>query len=376
MLDPLSKIPSGMRYYTGHEARLRRQIEDAVMRVFSGWAYEEISTPLIDYYALFERGMGASEAARSFRFSDSDGRMLALRPDVTSLVARAASTLFSKRERPLRLSYAAPVFFQRTLSPAEWRRENIHLGCELIGQPEGLAEIEVISIALEILQTLGFDGGTKLTINNVEIFNGIAENLGMTAEARERMRSLVDLRDSAELERFLEPYTPDRNEGRVFARLTQLAGKGEILEEARSIIDNRRSVAALDSLDSLWKTIEGLGFSDRCEIDLGDVSGLDYYTGTIFKIYVKGAGAKVGSGGRYDNLTANFGHREPAIGFVLDLGSISELVVKREHSPEFGTAPVKQVRGGNALAIFEEALEQRRQGQNIRVGDDGGANAP
>ncbi|HEX8853640.1 MAG TPA: ATP phosphoribosyltransferase regulatory subunit, partial [Pyrinomonadaceae bacterium] len=88
MNEPLSKVPGGLRYHFGAEARLRRAVEDAVMRVFDGWSYEEITTPSIDYYALFERGMGRAEAQRAFRFTDADGRTLALRPDVTSAVAR------------------------------------------------------------------------------------------------------------------------------------------------------------------------------------------------------------------------------------------------------------------------------------------------
>src|SRR5215208_8084834 len=136
-MEPLSKIPGGMRYYFGREARLRRAVETAAMSVFDGWGYEEIATPSVDYYALFERGMGRVEASRSFRFTDTDGRLLALRPDVTSSVARAAATLFAGRERPLRLCYAAQVFRQRPPA-ASHLRESTQLGCEFIGS-DGLA---------------------------------------------------------------------------------------------------------------------------------------------------------------------------------------------------------------------------------------------
>jgi ATP phosphoribosyltransferase regulatory subunit len=326
MLDPLSRIPDGMRYYNGAEARMRRLVEDTAMQVFSGWNYEEISTPTIDYFALFERGMGHHEARHAFRFSDYDGRMLALRPDVTSLVARAASTLFAKRDRPLRFSYASPVFFQRPRSHAEWRRESMQLGCELIGLREGLADIEVIAIAIEILDKLGFKDSSRITISNVDVFNGIAEHLKMDPSAREQMRILVDLRDAAELESFLTPFAPLESERRVFARLTQLSGKRDVIEEGQSVIANPRSLAALDSLERLWDLITELEFAARCEIDLGDVAGLDYYTGLVFKIYVDGAGSHVGSGGRYDNLIANFGPAEPAVGFVLNLDSITEVI--------------------------------------------------
>ena len=91
-----SRIPAGMRYYIGAEARLRRTVEDVAMSVFEGWNYEEVITPSVDYYDLFEQGMGQREAQRGFRFTDNDGRLLALRPDVTSSVARMAATLRRK----------------------------------------------------------------------------------------------------------------------------------------------------------------------------------------------------------------------------------------------------------------------------------------
>src|ERR1051326_2473455 len=147
MSEPLSKIPTGTRYYFGREARLRRSVEEIAMMVFDGWSYEEVTTPTIDYYSLFEHGMGRVEAHRAFRFSDTDGRMLALRPDVTSGVARAAATLFRERKRPLRLCYAAAVFRQQTQSHAEWRRESTQTGCEMLGANTTAADMEVLAIA-------------------------------------------------------------------------------------------------------------------------------------------------------------------------------------------------------------------------------------
>src|SRR4051812_20862202 len=114
----LTNLPSGMRYYLGDEARLRRIVEDTAMSVFEGWSYDEVLTPTVDYYALFEQGMGSAEAQASFRFTDNDGRMLSLRPDVTSSVARVAATLLADSKRPLRFCYAAPVFRQQQQSHA------------------------------------------------------------------------------------------------------------------------------------------------------------------------------------------------------------------------------------------------------------------
>src|SRR6266566_3797214 len=365
MTESLSRIPAGMRYYFGQEARLRRTVEEIAMTVFDGWSYEEITTPTVDYYSLFEHGMGRTEAHRAFRFTDTDGRLLALRPDVTSAAARAAATLFAERERPLRLCYAAPVFRQQPQSHAEWRRESTQIGCELIGANTRVADLEVLAIVLELLRRLGLGGSFSITLNDVGIFNGIAEHLALDPTAREELRQLIDVRNAADLERFLRSYT-SAEEGRAFAQLTQLSGKRETLNFARRVISNGQSGLALDRLEGLWQVIESLGLTDCFEIDAGDVSRLDYYTGLTFKIYVKGAGARIGSGGRYDGLTSSFGKAEPAVGFVADLDALTDVL--RMRAPGAGSAPEHQpktseLQDNDASALFREALERRTKGE-------------
>jgi ATP phosphoribosyltransferase regulatory subunit len=311
-----------MRYYIGAEARLRRTVEDVAMSVFQAWNYEEVITPSVDYYDLFEQGMGQREAQRGFRFTDNDGRLLALRPDVTSSVARMAATLLSERPRPLRFCYAAPVFRQQTQSHAEWRRENTQLGCELIGTGGKPADLEVLRLAAEILSRLNLQSRYCITINNVEIFNGVAAHLKLAERAREQLRRLIDTRETAELQRFLKNYP----EAHAFSQPSQLTGKRNVIQAARNSITNTRSLAALDSLADLWTEIESLGFENSFEIDLGDVSSLDYYTGLSLKIFVHGAGVSVGRGGRYDGLTGSFGRAEPAVGFVLNLDALTEVL--------------------------------------------------
>jgi ATP phosphoribosyltransferase regulatory subunit len=114
--------------------------------------------------------------------------------------------------------------------------------------------------------------------------------------------------------------------------------------------------------------VESLNLGESFSIDLADVSGLDYYTGIVFKIYVEGAGARVGGGGRYDELTANFGRREPAVGFVLDLDALTEVLARRDFETQNGTgAPVAAVRGEDVAERFREARRRRSLGERVRI---------
>jgi ATP phosphoribosyltransferase regulatory subunit len=370
-MEPLSNIPGGMRYHFGREARLRRAVEDAAMSVFDGWGYEEIATPSVDYYALFERGMGREEARRGFRFTDTDGRLLALRPDVTSSVARAAATLFAGAARPLRFCYAASVFRQRPRSHAEWKRQERQLGCELIGAGRADADLEVLAMAAEVLERLGLGDSYRVTLNHVGVFNGIAEQLGLGTEAREAMRQLIDARDAAALEQFLSGLGKSAQTVRSAGRLARLAGGRELPEEARELLTNERSRAALDELERLRAVVESLGIGSGFSIDLSDVSGLDYYTGLVFKIYVSGAGARVGGGGRYDELTANFGRREPAVGFVLDLDALTEIIARTDFGSQNGVRQsANTIEGAIPAERFREARRRRARGERILMDDE------
>jgi ATP phosphoribosyltransferase regulatory subunit len=134
------------------------------------------------------------------------------------------------------------------------------------------------------------------------------------------------------------------------------------------VITNARSVAALNAIEWMWRVIEALDLTERFEIDLGDVSGLDYYTGLTFKIYLSGAGARVGSGGRYDELTANFGRREPAVGFVLDLDALTDVLARKGSAQASRSGPeVSHIEAEEADALFLEARRRRARGEQVRA---------
>jgi ATP phosphoribosyltransferase regulatory subunit len=219
------------------------------------------------------------------------------------------------------------------------------------------------------LDRLGLSERYVITLNDVEIFNGVAANLELDGAARDEMRRLIDARDGVELERFLTPHAT-AEERAAFARLIQLSGKRDTLDKARTVITNWRSVGGLEHLESLWRVIESLGLADRFDIDLGDVSRLDYYTGLTFKVYVAGAGARIGSGGRYDGLTAKFGEGEPAIGFVLDLEALTDVLLARSPDMAVTRAPQGEslrISNDDPAVLFREAIDRRAEDKRILV---------
>jgi ATP phosphoribosyltransferase regulatory subunit len=365
MSSPLSKIPSGVQYIFDEEVRVRRWIERELMSVFEGWSYSEIILPMFDYADLFALGMGKEQAEMTYRFTGRDGKLLALRPEMTSLVARTIATRFRDRARPIRLSYSGEVF--RWDEPRAGRQYEFHqTGLELIGSERLEADSEVLIIAIEALRRIGLEEFT-ITLSHVDFFNGVADRLELDQVQRLRLQELIDRKQTDQLNSFLEQYL-DQESRKTFCRLISLAGKGTIIEEAHALVSNTKSAAALNDVQRVYQIAEALGIDAFVDIDLGDVGGLDYYTGLTFNIYAKGLGSALGRGGRYDQLLSSFGVPEPAVGFSLCLDWIAQLL-----SPEIrwrvsqSDEAVRLSPAGDLVSAFKEANKLRSKGCKVEI---------
>ena len=368
-MSSLTKIPAGVQYFFDDEVKLRRYVERRAMEVFAGWSYDEIILPMFDYHDLFARGMGEEKAERTYRFVDRDGALLALRPELTTLVARTVATRFIRRERPIRLCYSGEVF--RYDEPTERAAREFHqLGVEHIGEPDIVADIEVLLVAAEVLAGLGL-GGFRIALSHVDFFNGVAGSLKIDDERRAQLREMIDRRNSLAVEEFLRTHAADVEESRRsdFSRLIQTAGKQEVIRRAREILNSERALAAVAHLDEIYSTLDSLGLGENFDLDLGDAGGLEYYTGLTFKIYAPGCGAAIGGGGRYDNLIANFGAPEPAVGFSIALdGMTGAISINGDKLPWRSAGEIHTISfDGDPARAFERARRMRERGNQVKI---------
>ena len=102
------------------------------------------------------------------------------------------------------------------------------------------------------------------------------------------------------------------------------------LTDARDMVSNERSLAAIERLEKLHKVLQVYGVADYISFDLGMLSKYKYYTGVIFKAYTYGVGDAIVKGGRYDHLLHQFGKEAPAIGFCMVIDSILEALSRQK----------------------------------------------
>lgn len=351
-----SQVPPGVQCFLGEEARRRRRIEERVTSVFEGWGYEEIIPPLFDYADVFA---GEALAPRTYTFVGRDGSLLALRPDFTSLLAKIAAGRLADRPAPLRLYYSGEVL--RYEPPKAGRQSELHqMGLEHLGGGRA-ADAETLAIAAECLETLGASDWV-LAIGHVGVFGGLTH--GMDAGVLERLRERVEAKDAGGVREVLSASPAKVKD--ALAELTMLAGDVSVLQDTRRAMAFSPSAsAAVAELADVVDALVAAGLGARLALDLGEVRGLDYYTGLVFRAYARGLGFEVGSGGRYDSLLARFGRPLPAVGFMLGLDRLALLLERQgqlEASPP-GAAEIVDAGGLSESLIKARAL--RAQGRRI-----------
>jgi ATP phosphoribosyltransferase regulatory subunit len=363
-----AQVPPGVQCFVGDEARRRRRIEERVVSVFEGWDYEEIIPPLFDYADVFA---GQALAPKTYSFVGRDGSLLALRPDFTSLLAKVAAGRLAHRPAPIRLYYSGEVL--RYEPPKAGRQSELfQMGLEHLGGGPPAADAEILAVAAECLDTLGVRGWV-LALGHVGVFNGLLEGAALDAAALERLRERVDAKDADGARAALEGGGVSAEVAEAVVRLTSLSGDASVLAEAERVFAfSPRALAAVAELRAIGEAVSAAGLGRHLALDLGEVRGLDYYTGLVFRAYAPGLGFEVGGGGRYDALLARFGRPMPAVGFMLGLDRVALLLDRQQAEPSATVPPAERVNGADLGSALGQARRRRAAGVRVRFGQGGG----
>lgn len=311
----IAAIPPGALDLTGEAVRRRRVLQRATMGALEQAGFEELIPPTFEYEDTFLRAGGTGVAERLVRFPDRDGRILALRYDFTASLARVAATTFLDATQTLRLCYSGKVYRQEPERGGR-PREMLQVGAELLGQGNLAADIEIVRLTLTLLKAAGLRE-FQINLGHVGV---LAAGLDAIDEPlRADVRRWIDRKDRGSLRGALATLSGDAC---TLMTLPFVIGRRDALEDAARTAPR----ASLPGLEHLLALDAALNAEERTHLvyDLGEVRGLDYYTGVHFELYVAGAGRAAGAGGRYDDLMGRFGRPMPAVGVSLDLDTIAE----------------------------------------------------
>ena len=308
--------PEGTRDRLFAECVERRQVQEALVKLFRRRGYTKVITPEVEFYDLFIQSGNPMPQETMLKIIDRSGKIMVMRPDSTAPIARVAATKLKGMPLPQRLYYDQTVFRSGNAHDGG-SCEIAQCGIEMIGAAGLKSDLEMIAMAVDALRCCGV-GRFHIEVGHADFFRSLAGRMKMSEDEVEQIRSCIEGKCYAQLNDLLEPYS-GQPAYETLCRLPYLFGGEEVLDEAEKLAGDSDS---LSYLRQLYAELNAAGYGEFVRFDLGLVHQIDYYTGVIFRGYVEGVGAPVLSGGRYDTLVERFGRQAEATGFAVHVDAV------------------------------------------------------
>ena len=315
--------------------RLRALYEQAGYRKYRASRFEE--------YALYQEYQRFLPDAQVITFTDLDGKLRAIKPDVTLSIAKTAQPAageckrFYYNEEVCRPSRESHTF------------QTIHqMGLESMGAVDADEQAAVVRLALQSLAAL--DVPTVLEISHMGYLTGLLDALHVPAEARAKLLDFLRTKNAHELRTAALAAGLDESAAAALTGLLDLHGPlGATLTAARAACRCETQRAALEELQALQNALGEAGRGTRLDLSMADE--MEYYNGLVFTGYVAGIPCAVLKGGRYDYLMQRFTPGANAIGFAIYLDELERLA-----------APLPPLQQGREKSWLNIALPKGRLG--------------
>ena len=306
--------------------------EQAMLRLralYEGAGYRKYRCSRFEEYALYQEYQRFLPDSQVVTFTDLDGKLRAIKPDVTLSIAKTAQPApgecrrFYYHEEVCRPSRESHTF------------QTIHqMGLECMGAGDPAAQAEVVRLALESLAAL--EVPTVLEVSHMGFVTGLLDALEVPASARGRLLELLNGKNAHELRAAALAAGLDSSAAEALCGLLALHGPmGATITAARPACRCEAQREALEELQALQNRLGEEGRGTQLDLSLADE--MEYYNGLVFTGYVAGAPRAVLKGGRYDYLMQRFTPGARAIGFALYLDELERLTGRSgEESPRDG----------------------------------------
>ena len=296
-MTPMQPLP-GFRDFLPDDCARRNYIFAKWREVARRYGFVEWDGPVLEPTELYTKKSGPEIVAQLFNFTDKGDREIALRPELTPTLARVVAAHDREFKKPLKW-FSIPQCFRYEKQQRGRLREHFQFNADIIGEESLGADVEAISLCVDLLRAFGFSAGDfVLRVSDREFWIDFLRSQNVPEE---RWQEVLQIIDKSERE----------------PREKTAVKLGPLAEPVFKILDGEGSSERLDQILSALKV---RGLAEFVEIDLGIVRGLAYYSGVVFEAFDRGGKLRaLAGGGRYDNLIHQLSEGAvslPAIGFA------------------------------------------------------------
>lgn len=287
--------------------------------IYEQYGYKKYRMGRFEEYSLYAKNQSFLAGENIITFTDLDGKLLALKPDVTLSIIKNSRISKEGREK---LYYIESVY--RENKESHTYREISQMGLEVMGDVDRYVIVEVLALAEQSLAQYSPD--YLLEISNMDFVTGLMEGMELNEAQIQEILDLIRAKNSFELKNAAQRAGMSPKECDDFSALPTLYGSfPQTLKRAKRLVKNRTMEKAVEDLEQIYKAMKQAGLARRLQLDFSLLNDIDYYNGVIFQGYLKELPRNVLAGGQYDGMVKRLGKDCGGIGFAVYLSEMSRL---------------------------------------------------
>ncbi len=301
--------------------------EQAIFRLRSLYrsrGYQPYKMSKFEEYDLYVKNKDFLISDNILTFTDTNGKLMALKPDVTLSIIKNSKDL---PDDVRKLYYNETVY--RTAKGTHRFREIMQTGLECIGKIDDGCIGEVLLLAAGSLACIS--PSFVLDISHLDLLTDLVDGLSPRTEIRKALMHCVGEKNLHEISDICRDNDLDPARTEILKQLASLYGTPEtVLPRLQTLLKDCGAASALAQLERAVKVFETSPYKDCIRIDFSVISDIKYYNGIVFKGFLNHIPDSVLSGGQYDRLMQKMHRRSGAIGFAVYLDELQRFDLKEE----------------------------------------------
>jgi histidyl-tRNA synthetase len=334
------KALPGFRDFLPDQSAARNYIFARWREVARRYGFVEWDGPVLEPTELYQKKSGAEIVDQLFNFTDKGEREVALRPELTPTLARVVAAHEREFKKPLKW-FSIGQFFRYEKQQRGRLREHFQLNCDIIGEADLSADIELLALCIDILCAFGFtQKDIVVRISDRDFWTNFLREKNVSPDRWDELLQAIDKSGREPRDKTAEKL-------------------GKLADPVFTLLKGGGRSEKLDKL------VDGLGMrglGDFVSIDVGIVRGLAYYTGIVFEVFDRaGKFRAIAGGGRYDNLIQQLSDGAvsmPALGFAMGDVVLGEVI---KQIPSAHQAMQKAIASDRKIDIYIVIAKEERR---------------
>lgn len=317
-------------------------------KLYSDYGYMKYSMSKFEEYDLYVRNKDFLVSENIITFTDVDGKLMALKPDVTLSIIKNSREDINGVQK---MYYNENVYRASTETRAF--KEIMQTGLEAIGDIDDYCICEVVCLAAKSLECITDD--YILDISHMGIVSQAIESADISQKGRAALIKALGEKNVGAIARICKEEGVSEENTALLKKLVTVYGvPDKVIAELKGLPQSELFADAICQIESICETLSLSGCADKVRIDFSVINDMSYYNGVVFKGFVNGVPEGVLSGGQYDNLMRKMSRKSGAIGFAVYLDLLERIY---EDEQEFDVDTVLIYDGNARICDINNAIK-------------------